>query len=212
MTDRARPDRRVVMALAAAGVAAPASSLGDPLRRTPGQVLGPYYPIAQRVPRTHDLTHTRSGGGRARGELLHVSGRVLNRDGHPVQKARVEIWQANAAGRYAHPSDNSGLPLDPNFEGAAIFETDAEGRYAFLTVKPGPYPGDRGMRTRHIHFQVTGRADRLVTQAYFPGEPLNQTDFFLSHEPRPQDLMLHLGPRTDGAPTEASFDLVLGVG
>ena len=136
------PSRRSFLTLVATGFFAyPLSSLADALRRTPGDALGPYYPVARRFPHTHDLTHPTGGAGRARGELLHVSGRVLNRKGRPVPRARMEIWQANAAGRYNHPSDRSGLPLDAKFRGAAEFETDAEGRYAFLTIKPGPYPG-----------------------------------------------------------------------
>jgi protocatechuate 3,4-dioxygenase beta subunit len=209
MPEHASFSRRGIIAWTAAGVLVPAAAgAADVLRRTPGEPLGPYYPVQGPLPATHDLTH----GGKARGELLHVSGRVLNRQGRPAARARIDVWQANAAGRYAHPSDRSGLPLDPGFRGAATFLTDAEGRYAFLTVKPGPYPGERGMRTRHIHFQVTGRSDRLVTQAYFPGEALNASDPFLSHELRPQDLMLRLGDDTAGRPREARFDLILGVG
>lgn len=214
MTSRNRSDRRRFLATTAAGLAMyPVCSLAEALKRTPGEALGPYYPVAQRLPHTHDMTHPAGAKGTATGELLHISGRVLARDGRPVPLARIEIWQANAAGRYNHPSDRSGLALDENFQGAAEFETDAEGRYAFRTVKPGPYPGEHGMRTRHIHYQVTGRYDRLVTQAYFPGEPLNATDFFLSHETRPQDLMLRFAQAVPGgAAHEATFDLVLGVG
>ena len=207
-------DRRNFLATMVAGLAMyPASSLAEALKRTPGEALGPYYPVAHPFPHTHDMTRPAGAKGTAKGEVLRVSGRVLTRDGRPVPRARIEIWQANAAGRYNHPSDRSGLPLDPNFQGATAFEANAEGRYAFLTVKPGPYPGEHGMRTRHIHYQVTGRYDRLVTQAYFPGEPLNATDFFLSHETRPQDLMLRFTQALPGrAVREATFDLVLGVG
>ena len=94
--------------------------------------------------------------------------------------ARVEIWQANTHGRYSHQSDPNPAPLDPNFEGFGVQTTDAEGRYRFKTIKPGAYPGTlAGMRTPHIHFQVSGKIDRVVTQVFFPGEPLNDTDHIL---------------------------------
>lgn len=198
----------------AATIVLPVAAIADPLRRTPPQVLGPYYPVAKAFPTTHDLTHPPGGRSRARGELIHVSGRVLNRDGRPVPHAHIEIWQANAAGRYDHPSDNSGLPLDPNFQGLATFEADGEGRYAFLTIKPGKYPSVRGLRAPHIHYEVTGRVDRLVTQVYFPGDALNAVDPFLKNEPRPEDLTMRFAgsPTGSDAATDAVFDLVLGAG
>src|SRR5205809_1232643 len=104
-------------------------------------------------------------------EVIHVMGRVLNVEGQPVRGARVELWQANAHGRYTHPSDTNSAPLDPNFEGFAVQTTDAEGRYRFKTIKPGAYPANPNwMRPPHLHFEVTGKVNRLVTQLYFPGE------------------------------------------
>lgn len=206
--------RKFLTRTAASAILAPVAAIAEPLRRTPPEVLGPYYPIAKAFPKTHDLTRPPGGRSRAMGELIHVSGRVLNRDGRPVARARIEIWQANAAGRYDHPSDTSGLPLDANFQGLAMFEADDEGRYDFLTIKPGKYPSTRGIRAPHIHYEVTGRFDRLVTQVYFPGEPLNPVDPFLKNEPRPEDLILRLAgpPAGPQIPTDAVFDLVLGAG
>ena len=108
-------------------------------------------------------------------------GRVLNDKGEPVPDAKVELWQANMHGRYTHPSDPNSSRLDPNFEGFGSQKTDSEGRFRFKTVKPGAYPtGVEGWtRPPDIHFDVTGRTDRLVTQVYFPGEPLNENDQLL---------------------------------
>ncbi len=150
------------------------------LRRTPTQVLGPFYPVVKPLDRDADLTVVAGRAGRAAGQAIEVSGRVVNREGRPVEGARIEIWQANTHGRYTHPSDRNPAPLDPNFEGYAVLTTDAEGRYRFKTIKPGPYPEDSGaMRAPHIHFEVLGRTNRLVTQMYFPGEKLNASDRFL---------------------------------
>jgi protocatechuate 3,4-dioxygenase beta subunit len=97
-----------------------------------------------------------------------------------VRGAKVELWQANARGRYAHPADVNAAPLDPNFQGFGVQVTDAEGRYRFKTIKPGAYPVNPvnpvEVRPPHIHFDVTGAKDRLVTQMYFPEEPLNEKD------------------------------------
>jgi protocatechuate 3,4-dioxygenase, beta subunit len=127
----------------------------------------------------HDLT--RQHGGEPLGERILVTGRVLESDGRPVRGALVEIWQANAAGRYVHAVDQHPAPLDPNFTGAGRCLTDEEGRYQFVTVKPGAYPWKNhpnAWRPAHIHFSLFGRAftDRLVTQMYFPGDPLFDYD------------------------------------
>jgi protocatechuate 3,4-dioxygenase, beta subunit len=150
------------------------------LRRTPTQILGPYYPVLKPLDQDADLTVIRGRSGKATGQVMHVTGRVLNTRGEPVPGARIEIWQANAQGRYVHPSDRNPAPLDPNFEGFATLTTDNEGRYRFKTIKPGAYPQDGEMRPPHIHFDVSGKINRLVTQMYFAGEPLNARDRFLA--------------------------------
>ena len=115
--------------------------------------------------------------GEPLGQRIVVSGRVLDEDGRPVRDSLVEIWQANAAGRYRHDVDRHDAPLDPNFDGAGRCLTDAEGRYRFVTIKPGAYPWGNhpnAWRPAHIHFSLFGRAfsQRLVTQMYFPDDPL----------------------------------------
>ncbi len=111
------------------------------------------------------------------GERITVSGRLLDADGRPIRDSLVEIWQANAAGRYRHCRDTWPAPLDPNFGGGGRTVTDAEGSYEFVTIKPGPYPWGNhpnAWRPAHIHFSLLGRSfeQRLVTQMYFPGDPL----------------------------------------
>src|SRR5712691_12637145 len=160
------------------------------LLRTPGQILGPFYPLDE-LSQNSDLTRVPGRSGQAEGPVLNVMGRVLNLAGEPLRTAKVEVWQANTYGRYMHPSDPNPAPLDPNFEGSAILTTDSEGRYRFKTIKPAAYPaGPDRMRPAHIHFQVSGRQDRLVTQMYFDGDPYNATDRFLQTALDQQGLLI----------------------
>jgi protocatechuate 3,4-dioxygenase beta subunit len=127
--------------------------------------------------------------GEPLGERIVVSGRVLDGDGTPVRNTMVELWQANAAGRYAHDGDQHHAPLDPNFTGKGRVTTDDEGRYRFVTVKPGAYPWRNhynAWRPQHIHFSLFGPgfATRLVTQMYFPGDPLLEIDPIANSVPR----------------------------
>ncbi len=128
-----------------------------------------------------DADLTAGHPGEPIGERVVVTGRVMDADGHPVRGQLVEIWQANAAGRYVHQRDQHPAPLDPNFTGAGRCLTDAEGRYRFQTIKPGPYPWRNhfnAWRPAHIHFSLFGTSftQRLVTQMYFPGDPLFALD------------------------------------
>jgi protocatechuate 3,4-dioxygenase beta subunit len=145
------------------------------LPHTLSEVTGPVYgydPIAET---DNDLT--RQHGSAPQGERIIVTGRVLDCNGRPIPNTLVEIWQANAAGRYLHHRDQHPAPLDPNFSGAGRTLTDENGLYRFVTIKPGAYPWFNhynAWRPQHIHFSVFGRAflSRLVTQMYFPGDPL----------------------------------------
>jgi protocatechuate 3,4-dioxygenase beta subunit len=124
---------------------------------------------------------TRQHQGEPQGERIIVTGRVLEEDGRPVRNALVEIWQTNAGGRYRHEGDQHPAPLDPNFSGAGRTLTDDQGRYEFVTIKPGAYPWlnhPNAWRPAHIHFSLFGRtlSSRLVTQMYFPGDPLFEFD------------------------------------
>lgn len=141
---------------------------------------GPIFGHAAVTESDSDLTAQH--GSPPVGERIIVSGRVLDEDGRPVRGALVEVWQANAAGRYKHKLDQHNAPLDPNFDGCGRMITDAEGRYKFTSIKPGAYPWGNhhnAWRPAHIHFSLFGAGllSRLVTQMYFPGDPL------LAHDP-----------------------------
>ncbi|MBH1938467.1 protocatechuate 3,4-dioxygenase subunit beta [Streptomyces sp. AV19] len=140
------------------------------------ELTGPVFGPAAVGPLDHDLT--RQHAGEPRGERITVSGRILDRRGRPVRGQLIEIWQANAAGRYAHPADRNPAPPDPDFTGTGRCLTDDEGRYRFTTIRPGAYPVDTSWRPAHIHFSLFGTAfaQRLVTQMYFPGDPLLARD------------------------------------
>jgi protocatechuate 3,4-dioxygenase beta subunit len=156
---------------------------------------GPVFGDSDVDPRESDLT--RQHDGEPLGERILVGGRVLDSGGRPVPNTLVEVWQANAAGRYAHEVDRHPAPLDPNFTGAGRCLTDAEGNYRFVTIKPGAYPWQNhpnAWRPAHIHFSIFGRAfaDRLVTQMYFPGDPLFPYDpiFQSIRDPAARDLLV----------------------
>jgi protocatechuate 3,4-dioxygenase, beta subunit len=213
--------RDVLTAAIATGVASIASvpaAVAETIRRTPSQIVGPFYPLTKPLDQDADLTAIAGKSGRALGQVIYLSGRVLNSKGEPVPNAGIEIWQANAHGKYTHPSDTNPAPLDPNFEGYARLTTDADGRYAIKTIKPGGYPEDVSgrMRAPHIHFDVSGRVNRLVTQLYFAGDPLNDTDRFmataLSNKER---LIIKPEPSSadkDAGSLSATWDIVLNDG
>ena len=154
------------------------------LPHTLSEITGPLFDWSDVRGDAFDLT--KQHVGTPIGERIIVSGLVRDEDGSPMVNSLVEIWQANAAGRYLHKDDNHDAPLDPNFSGHGQTLTDAEGRYRFVTIKPGAYPWhnqSNAWRPAHIHFSIFGPSfcTRLVTQMYFPGDPLLPYDpLFLS--------------------------------
>ncbi|MBT3146572.1 protocatechuate 3,4-dioxygenase subunit beta [Neptunomonas sp. CHC150] len=145
------------------------------------ELTGPAYGAEVIGELDHDLTKNGQVNGEPIGERIVVTGRVLDENGNPVANTLVEVWQANAGGRYIHKQDQHDAPLDPNFLGSGRCLTDAEGRYKFYTIKPGAYPWGNhanAWRPNHIHFSLFGGsiASRLVTQMYFPGDPLLDLD------------------------------------
>jgi len=145
------------------------------LPQTQSEITGPVFGLGDIGPTDHDLTAQHAGA--PLGERIVVSGRVLDENSKPVAHALVEMWQANASGRYAHAVDDHDAPLDPNFTGCGRVLTDADGNYRFLTIKPGAYPWRNhynAWRPAHLHFSLFGLGllQRLVTQMYFPGDPL----------------------------------------
>jgi protocatechuate 3,4-dioxygenase beta subunit len=184
----------------------------------PTERCGPRFGERRIAPGDADLTRQHSG--EPIGERINVSGRLLDAQGHPVRHQLVEIWQANATGRYAHDVDQHPAPLDPNFTGNGRCLTDDEGRWRFVTIKPGAYPWGNhpnAWRPAHIHFSVFGRAftERLVTQMYFPGDPLFPFDpiFNSVRDPAARERMVS---RFDWETTEEQwalgyrFDIVVG--
>lgn len=153
---------------------------------TLSEITGPIFPKQIVAPAAFDLT--RQCKGQPLGERIVVSGRVVDEDDRPVRNSLVEIWQANAAGRYLHKNDQHDAPLDPNFAGTGQTFTDEEGLYRFITIRPGAYPWRNhynAWRPQHIHFSLFGPAfaTRLVTQMYFPGDPLLEFDAIFNSVP-----------------------------
>jgi protocatechuate 3,4-dioxygenase, beta subunit len=186
-----------------------------PLPHEPTERHGPAFGHLSIDPLDADLTRWRPVG-----ERIIVTGRLLDEASRPIAGQLVEIWQANAAGRYAHAADQHAAPLDPHFTGAGRCLTDDNGQYRFLTIKPGAYPWanhSNAWRPAHIHFSVFGRAftERLVTQMYFPGDPLLAHDpIFLSvRDERARDRLVarfDLDTTEEGWALGYRFDVVVG--
>lgn len=181
------------------------------------QIDGPFYPLVPPVEQDADLTQVPGGSGRAAGEVIEVIGQVRDVKCQPVPGCIIEVWQANAHGRYAHPRDEpKGRPLDANFQGYARIATDKEGFYRFLTIRPGSYAaiGD-WIRPPHIHLTVHAPFNpSLTTQMYFAGDPLNEKDLLqteLSPEQRATLQVAFDTKRADGVRV-GTFNLVLAEG
>jgi protocatechuate 3,4-dioxygenase, beta subunit len=168
------------------------------------------------VDRDADLTC--QSNGEPQGQRIVVSGQLLDADGRPVWRSLVEVWQCNAAGRYAHDGDQHDAPLDPHFRGVGRTLTDDEGRYTFVTIRPGAYPWKNhynAWRPAHIHFSLFGSyAQRLITQMYFPGDPLLPIDPVYNSVPAEARERLissfDLGLTVEGIALGYRFDIVLG--
>ena len=188
-----------------------------PLPHTLSEVTGPVYGHERVGELDHDLT--RQHEGEPLGERIIVHGRLLDGDGRPVRNTLIELWQANAAGRYAHQVDRHPAPLDPNFTGAGRCATDDDGRYRFITIKPGAYPWrnhENAWRAAHIHLSLFGPAfaTRLVTQMYFPGDPLFHQDpiFHSVRDPKYRERLISRLDLSETVPEWAlayEFDIVL---
>ena len=168
----------------------------NPLFRRPvtlTEITGPTRLARKLKPGDNDLAHPYKDQPRAMGLPIRVSGRLLDEDARPVRGAVIELWHCNSAGRYIHPMDaKNPNPIDPHFLGSGRVATDSEGRYEFLTIKPGAYPypnhPTRWWRPPHIHMSIFGDGfmSRLVTQMFFPGDPFNDIDLILNAVPDPR--------------------------
>ena len=195
------PNRRSILA-GAVGLA-----VTTPLQAavlTPRQTAGPFYPEA--IPADSDMDLTQFAGGKAQGDVIEVTGAVMNEKGAPLPGTVVELWQANAFGRYHHSGDDNPEPRDPHFQGFGAVAADKDGAYRFRTVLPGLYPG----RTRHIHFRLVREGRQaLVTQMYFPGEKDNGRDGLFRWLGSKEAQAAATARLTGGDKTKLEFDFVL---
>jgi protocatechuate 3,4-dioxygenase beta subunit len=180
---------------------------------TPWQTLGPFFNAGLLNEGDDDLTRIGPDGPRAEGEVIEIHGRILQEGAIPVPGALLEIWQANAAGKYDHLADRSDRPVDPHFRGFGRALTDAEGRYRFRTIKPGAVPvGGNRWQAPHVSVSIfaAGLLRRLITRLYFPGEPLNDSDPVLTAIPDPAARATLIAKETASADGRAYvFDIVL---
>lgn len=197
----------------------PARAPSQPLLRAPAAALPDVPAVAPSAWQPQDADLTRQSSAPPLGERIVVSGRVLDADGRPVRRSLVELWQCNAAGRYHHARDRHDAPLDPHFHGWGKTVTDDEGRYRFVTIKPGAYPWgnhSNAWRPAHIHFSLFGNAyaQRLITQMYFPGDPLLALDPIYNSVPAfARERLISgfdLGLTVEGTALGYRFDIVLG--
>ena len=154
--------------LAATGVILASRGLAKDLPLTAESPMGPFFPLEHPADSDADMVWMKGRSVRAMGDVVEVSGRVTDLRGNPIAGARLEVWQANAAGRYAHAADISKAALDPNFQGFASLATDSNGEWRITTIKPAGYDSPIGNRPPHIHFDIRGRTHRNVAQLYFP--------------------------------------------
>jgi protocatechuate 3,4-dioxygenase beta subunit len=187
MNESSKYSRRSIIkaSVGLAASAVPTIAMSGPAEVTPANPEGPFYPKHEQLDKDTDLTLIEGHTERAQGQVIRVTGQVLDEEGKPVEGALVDIWQANAHGRYHHEDDPATAPEDPNFQGWGMVKTDAEGRYAFTTIKPGAYKVDEiWRRPPHIHYKVSRRGfHEITTQMYFKGEALNESDRLLQSVP-----------------------------
>jgi len=159
---------------------------------TPSEIEGPFYPLIAQKDTDFNLTKIIGQNGIARGKVIYIKGRVLDTAGNPVVEAIVDLWQANAAGRYRHHKDHTNATLDPNFQGWAIVPSGKNGEFGFTTIFPGEYPAGNGwIRPPHIHFKITKKNFRpLITQMYFESHELNAGDLLFNRKSKKQQNLM----------------------
>jgi protocatechuate 3,4-dioxygenase beta subunit len=196
--------RDLVVGLGA--VAGLSAATAPRLNPTSSQDLGPFYPLRHPADSDADLTRIKGRHGTATGQPISVIGRIVDLHGNPIRGARIDVWQANAVGRYDHPGDRANpAALDPYFQGFGRLVADRHGEFRFRSIKPAAYDTPIGRRTPHIHFAIDGQSERLVTQMYFPGEPLNARDPLLKGAARRDSLVAHAIGRSAGDPRALAY-------
>jgi len=203
------PNRRKLMLGLGSMMVLSTSSLARTLVSTPSQTAGPFYPVELPLDDDNDLTFIQGGEGSAKGIISDVSGRIVDINGKPLTRMRIEIWQCDVNGRYRHPYENSRRPMDKNFQGHGMTHTNDQGQYRFRTIRPVQYPG----RTPHIHVAVFPKGERaFVTQLYVAGEERNGTDFIYNSIPSEKRRLVtsEFKPAIGkAAELQANFDIIL---
>lgn len=205
--------RKIIKAISAGGILLPAASSMAALPLTPPGGMGPFYPVDRPLDQDADMTRLDGHSERASGKVIEITGRTLYADGTAAPGVMLDIWQANAAGRYSSALDENDIPLDPHFQSSALISSGDDGTWRLLTILPGTYPtGGGSYRTRHIHWDIRDKYGVHVTQSYFPGEPLNETDSLYSRmgseRARKLATFTDAGKRADGVQRYA-WDIVV---
>ena len=176
---------------------------------TPSEVEGPFYPITPQKDKDFDLTRVEGKTGRAKGEIIHVQGQVLDQSLSPIEDVTIDLWQANSFGKYHHPHDTSSEPVDEHFQAWAIIKSGHQGRFNFVSVMPGAYGNPGFQRTPHIHLKISKLGyEPLLTQMYFPDHPLNGQDGLYRRRTREEQALMTAKNLSDN-PLKFEYRIIL---
>jgi len=180
------------------------------LNITPSEIAGPFYPLIAQKDKDFDLTRIEGHQNSAIGQVIYITGRIKDSLGNPIEDALIDIWQANAAGRYRSRKDSNGAKLDPDFQGWAMILSGKNGAFKFKTILPGAYPAQPGwLRPPHIHFIVSkSRYHKLTTQMYFEDQELNQVDLLLKQKTTGQQKLM-IAKKSLSKNNEYYYDIIL---
>jgi len=170
--------------------------------------MGPFFPLTVAADNDADLTMVKGHSKRAQGQVIQVTGRILDMKGNPISGAKLDIWQANAAGRYAHPADPATAPLDPDFQGFASIVSDARGEWRIVTVKPAGYDSPIGHRPPHLHFDNRGKSHRNIAQLYYPEDAEGNAKDLL-YKALGAEAATSVAARNAADPNKYNWDVVL---
>jgi len=177
-----------------AGIAGASNTSAEITKKpaTPAQIEGPYYPVTKQKDKDFDLTKIEGRTESAKGDVIWITGKIIDQEGNTIEDANVELWQANKNGRYNHPHETNKAPLDLNFQGWAIVPSGKDGAFKFKSIMPGAYPiSNKVTRPPHIHFKVSKFGFKTITtQMYFDGNELNDTDRLLARAGELSDMLV----------------------